>query len=147
MPQPAEVNAELPANFWKYAKVEWDDLSKPIVRHLIFVAGKERTRLPYMEAYSVTISHDFEKLLPTGAAPAAQISGRHSKPINSAPASISRRRGPAPETRERIVAEMKQMPATELRAMKEVAMEIHFGASRDTCRKAREEVLSEISED
>lgn len=60
-------------------------------------------------------------------------------------AEVSRsNRGPQPTKREAIKCAMRRMSRMELGGMKEEAMAATFGASRDTCRKAREEVLSEI---
>lgn len=58
-----------------------------------------------------------------------------------------RARGPKPTTRERVAEEMRRMARDkigqdELRAMKQEQMRAVFRASRETCQRAREEVLS-----
>ena len=57
-----------------------------------------------------------------------------------------RPRGPKPKTRERVIEEMRRMASdkigqVELSAMKQEQMRVTFGASRETCQRAREEVL------
>jgi len=60
-----------------------------------------------------------------------------------------RRRGPKPEVGNRVKECMRHDLRTgaitkqELRGFKEVELETRYGASRDTCRNARDEVLSE----
>jgi hypothetical protein len=55
-----------------------------------------------------------------------------------------RRHGPAPQLTERVKAKMRTFPKDELRAMKGIAMEEEFKASRNTCAAARKVVLSEF---
>lgn len=57
----------------------------------------------------------------------------------------SGKRGPRPKKLENVKVAMRRMPRPFLASMKEVEMSATFEASRDTCRKAREEVLSEIT--
>lgn len=64
-------------------------------------------------------------------------------PIKRPPA-VGKKRGPKMPQLERVKAEMHLLPRDELVALKEAALEAKFGASRDTCRRARNEVLSEI---
>jgi hypothetical protein len=54
-----------------------------------------------------------------------------------------RGRGAHPTQSPRVLAEMRAMPRQELEDMKEEAMRSTFGASRDTCRRNRNEVLAE----
>lgn len=56
----------------------------------------------------------------------------------------SRIRGRRPLVRNRVVEAMRKIPRAELDCMGEKVMEGKFQASRDTCRKAREIVLTEI---
>jgi hypothetical protein len=53
-----------------------------------------------------------------------------------------KKRGPKPLQLSRVTSEMQKKTPTELEEMKEEEMAQTFGASRDTCRKARNEVLS-----
>jgi hypothetical protein len=53
-------------------------------------------------------------------------------------------RGRPPREGPRIVAEMRKMDRLQLKVMKGVEMETTFKASRETCEKARKEVLSEF---
>lgn len=53
-------------------------------------------------------------------------------------------RGPRPKKREAIKEEMRKLPLDILENMGEKEMEEKFQASRDTCRKARTEVVSEF---
>jgi hypothetical protein len=62
------------------------------------------------------------------------------------PAKRPRRYGPLPETFERVLTEMRAMDRDELRAMKQEQMRAIFRASADTCYRARNKVLSELSE-
>ncbi|MBY0295618.1 MAG: hypothetical protein K2X71_06210 [Methylobacterium sp.] len=55
---------------------------------------------------------------------------------------IQRARGPKPEKRGRVISEMRAFSHADLNAMTELEMEKRFGASRDTCRTAREIVLA-----
>lgn len=60
-----------------------------------------------------------------------------------------RTRGPKPKKRERVAEAMRGMTRDkigpeELRVMKQERMRVVFGASRETCVKAREVVLSEV---
>jgi hypothetical protein len=57
-----------------------------------------------------------------------------------------RKRGSKPKRFEATVKAMRSMPRADLEAMKEAAMEAHFGVSRDTARRARNYVLSEFVE-
>jgi len=57
----------------------------------------------------------------------------------------SPRRGRPRRERLRIIAAMRKMDRLRLEAMKGVEMEATFNASRETCEKARKEVLSEIA--
>lgn len=51
---------EVPHFFWKHAEVDWDDLKKPIVRHMVKVAGPPRSVLPYLELHLVFLrAEDF----------------------------------------------------------------------------------------
>lgn len=67
------------------------------------------------------------------------------------PAPLTSRRGPRPTVRHRVEQAMRDAlrsgsySADQLRSEKEVAMAALFGASRETCRKARWQVLAEIS--
>jgi hypothetical protein len=57
-----------------------------------------------------------------------------------------RARGPAPEKRDEIKARMRELGPNQLRSMKEEEMASTFSASRDTCRRARAEVMSEFDD-
>jgi hypothetical protein len=68
---------------------------------------------------------------------------------NVFPIGDARRRGPKADTGSRVKESMRddlrkgQLTVEKLASMKEVELEARYGASRDTCRKAREDVLSE----
>lgn len=63
-------------------------------------------------------------------------------------ASANRKRGPKVSVKERVKKKMREFGDIEaLRTMKEIAMEAEFGASRNTCRKVRNEILSEFVAD
>ena len=68
-------------------------------------------------------------------------------PANAQLASTSRRRGPKPNKLEAVKIAMAEYNSThgDLDGMKEAAMEARFGASRDTCRKARAQVLGSVA--
>jgi hypothetical protein len=55
----------------------------------------------------------------------------------------NRPRGRKPAQRERVKTEMRRLDPSELASMKEEAMAVQFQAARDTCRRARNEVLVE----
>lgn len=71
----------------------------------------------------------------------AEVAAKHSGDGAPRPA-----RGRPPRERLRIVAEMQKMDRSRLAAMKGVEMETTFKANRETCEKAREEVLSVITD-
>jgi hypothetical protein len=58
----------------------------------------------------------------------------------------SRKRGPAPVQLERVKAEMRAVDWKDLESWTQEAMKAQLKASRETCCKARREVLSEIRE-
>jgi hypothetical protein len=58
-----------------------------------------------------------------------------------------RRPGARAHQMPRLLEEMKKCKASDLEQMKEEEMAAKFKASRDTCRRARNKVLSEIVED
>lgn len=147
MPKETKFDEIIPAWFWILAKIDWDDLSKPAIHRSVTVQAKEPFRLPYFEAHQILLDADeIDEIWPEIDQSSANIDKSTKSP--RAPLSVPhRRRGPAAETRKRVVAEMKLIPASELELMKEEAMASTFRASRDTCRKAREEVLSEIASD
>lgn len=61
--------------------------------------------------------------------------------------SFSKKRGPKTGVFERVKAEMlSRNDIDDLRGMKEAVMETTFKASRETCRRARNEILSEFVE-
>ena len=143
-PRAASSDEELPSWFWKLARIDWSDLTKPIVHRLTHVMEVDRKVLPYTEAHLVRLrAQDINKVWPEINLPPPYID-RSAALLQAPSASLPRRRGPVAETRKRIVAEMKLIPINELQMMKEEAMASTFGASRDTCRKAREEILSKI---
>lgn len=144
MPKPTASEEELSKDFWRHASVDWDDLTKPIVRHLIYVAGGANNPLPYLEAYSVEIAPDFAKSLPSTARDRAHIIEQAPLGRQATAVSKPQRRGRRATRSQAVIAAMRQVPRVELEAMLEKTMQSTFGASRDTCRKARSIVLSEI---
>lgn len=68
-------------------------------------------------------------------------------PAEQAAAPDTRRRGPVTAKREAVKSAMAEYNSAhgDLGTMKEEAMAARFGASRDTCRKAREELLGMVS--
>jgi hypothetical protein len=71
------------------------------------------------------------------------------KPGKALPSFVAGKRGPKPELSERVKDAMRtglrehKITASDLRNMKEEELAEHYGASRDTCRKARKVILSE----
>lgn len=57
-------------------------------------------------------------------------------------AGVARARGPRPAVSKVVADQMSKMDPAELEGMKEEVMAATFGASRDTCRKARGRVLA-----
>lgn len=99
----------------------------------------------YEFAHGVHVSReDVEDLWPRNSPAPPSNENERLKPTKVINLSPDRPRGPAPSKRESIKAAMRSMSRADLTAMKEEAMAADFGASRDTCRKARMEVLSEI---
>lgn len=68
-------------------------------------------------------------------------------PSNAQLTNTSRQRGPKPNKLEAVKQAMSEYNTThgDLGGMKEAAMEARFGASRDTCRKARAQVLGSVA--
>lgn len=62
---------------------------------------------------------------------------------NASAKSFRKKPGPKPKVLPRVIREMQQTASDRLNSMTEVAMEVTYRASRDTCRKAREFVRSE----
>lgn len=62
----------------------------------------------------------------------------------NAPNPAPRKRGARATEFPRVVGEMEQLSPDHLGGMKEEEMRATFGASRDTCRRARNEVLSRV---
>lgn len=69
------------------------------------------------------------------------------RPAQRAEPTQRKARGPDPSKREQVKAHMRAIDRGDLAAMKEESMKLEFGASRDTCRLARQEVLAEFVED
>ncbi|MGZ7868255.1 hypothetical protein ACXR8U_21685 [Methylobacterium radiotolerans] len=102
----------------------------------------------YEFAHGVHVSReDVEELWPKKLLTAPSNENERARPAKVVSSKPDRPRGPPPSKRESIKAAMRNMSRADLRSMKEEAMAVDFGASRDTCRKAREEVLSEIVDD
>lgn len=99
------------------------------------------------------LSRDGGKALSTGRAPPKAHYRPSGDLLIAEPPAASRRtvargpaaktRGPKPVKRESVIRAMRAMPPSELDEMKEVAMEATFGASRETCRNARNKVLED----
>ena len=65
--------------------------------------------------------------------------------VTAAPTAMpERRRGPKPRISNRVLLAMRLMPFDKLKAMDEEDMQATFGASRNTCRKARNTRESEL---
>lgn len=84
-----------------------------------------------------------------GARKLSSISGdQNSAPIAAANTDdqtiVQAKRGPKPQVMPRVISEMEKLAPAELERMPEEAMAATFGASRDTCRRARRQVLSKI---
>ncbi|WFS06255.1 hypothetical protein [Methylobacterium sp. 391_Methyba4] len=65
-------------------------------------------------------------------------------PTPTAGPATTRKRGPQPKKLDAVVSAMRKVDRAHLEAMREKDMEHKFNASRDTCRRARELVLSEF---
>lgn len=65
-------------------------------------------------------------------------------PAPPAEPATTRKRGPQPKKLDAVVSAMRKIDRTHLQAMREKEMEHEFNASRDTCRRARDQVLSEF---
>ena len=138
---PIPSNDLLPSEFWRSAKINWNDLYGVIIHPKIFVNGLTPQVIEYKEVYSVLVSKK-----EAAAAWPSSFEFRKSKSLREdyqASSLEGRRRGPRPEQLIRVRQEMRSIPVEELRSMKEEAMKEQFRASRDTCRKARDEILSE----
>lgn len=64
--------------------------------------------------------------------------------VNRQPSIPARKRGPKAKKRDRVLAEMRKLDFEVIKIMKEEEMASKFKASRDTCRKCRNLVLSAI---
>lgn len=69
--------------------------------------------------------------------------------INTEGGATSRQRGPRPDKRDKIISQMRSDIAAgyDLAGATEEELSNKYGASRDTCRKAREIVLSQLMEE
>ena len=83
------------------------------------------------------VAGDVERLWPRTATSPGAIAATDAGQIEP------RKRGPKPETMERVKTEMRAHAADDLSAMKIVEMESKFSASSDTCRRARMAILAE----
>lgn len=139
----------IPSEFWERAAVIWNDGdgARNWAR-LLPTSGDAQAgaQLDASRIYDVTGIHvlraDLLKLWPAVSdRPAPMTTSGKSA---GAPEPAARKRGPKSAVGERVKAEMRTLPPSELKGLKEAAMAVMFGASRDTCRKARDEVLSEF---
>jgi hypothetical protein len=145
----------VPADFWEWAEVAWLQDESYAHRRPWFRFGyrPDPASLDPLLTYQV-FGARFASAAVRELWPAAetQRSAHYAAPPRSeepalipAGTALPRQRGPRPTTRERVKNLMRRHSRAELEMMKEEAMSATFGASRDTCRKARAEVLSEFS--
>ena len=139
------LNVALPPGrfpfFWRAATIDWSNSTVTMDGDYRDFTGSLQEEFDFppraegVQLSAVDVLREWPALNPPALLP---------EPPSQATNRVPGRRGPEPQVLQRVLAEMASYDALELRELKEVAMEKLFGASRDTCRRARDIVLSKI---
>lgn len=132
-----QTNVLLDVSFWQS---QWAvlriDFMNSLAENSYFTPNGKFTSVRRATGIAVSARHFFADWPETETPAAAK-----SREISTA---LPLKRGPRANVLPRVIAEMKKYDPEDLRQLTEESMSATFKASRDTCRKARLDVLSEF---